>query len=274
VKICLFAFDLLYLNGHPLLKETLERRRQLLHENFGEIEGSFQFAKHINETTTEEIQAFLEEAIQSRPHLMSNIADSCEGLMVKTLREESSYEPSRRSRNWLKIKKDYLQSTGDSLDLVVIGGYSGRGKRTGVYGGYLLACYDQASEEFQAICKIGTGFSEADLEAFAGSLREHIIVGPKPYYRVKEGVKPDVWFSPIRVWEVKAADFSLSPIYSAGHGMVDGGEKGISLRFPRFIRVREDKRPEDATSAEQIAELYRMQRQSSREEHQEIDEYY
>lgn len=248
VEVCLFAFDLLYLNGESLLEEPFRRRRQLLHDSFRDVPGEFHFAQSADLTLVEDIQAFLETAV----------AAGCEGLMVKTLDAESSYEPSRRSRKWLKVKKDYIEGAGDSLDLVVIGGYQGRGKRTGVYGGYLLACYDPDNEEYQAICKIGTGFSEAELEAQAAFFREHIIAGPKAYYRCTEGVRPDVWFEPAQVWEVKAADFSLSPVYSAGWGQVDA-EKGISLRFPRYIRAREDKGPEEASTSSMVAELYQNQ---------------
>jgi len=170
---------------------------------------------------------------------------------------ESYYEPSRRSVNWLKLKKDYLSGVGDSLDLVVVGAYYGKGKRTNVYGAYLLACYDADSEQFQTICKIGTGFSdEALAEHFA--LLQPLEMGEKPRGDINVGgAKPDVWLKPQIVWEVLTADLSLSPIYTAAQGLVDN--RGISLRFPRFIRNRDDKNAEDATGPEQIAELYQRQ---------------
>jgi DNA ligase-1 len=239
VQVCIFAFDLLYLNDRQLLQEQLKVRREFLYDSFQEEAGKFQFATATESNDIEEMQKFLQEAMDS----------SCEGLIIKTLEEDATYEPAKRSNNWLKLKKDYMDSIGDSLDLVPIGAFHGRGKRTGVYGAFLLACYDEDTEEFQSVCKIGTGFTEVMLEERSDSLRNKVIPKPKPYYRYGDTLGVDVWFEPSEVWEVKAADLSISPVHRAAAGVVDPN-KGISLRFPRLLRVREDKNPDQATSAE------------------------
>jgi DNA ligase-1 len=246
VKVCLFAFDLLHLNDKSLIKLSLAKRRKILKDSFNETPGKFMFAKARDVENLEEIQEVLDEAVHGQ----------CEGLMVKTL--DSSYEIAKRSQHWLKLKKDYLEGVGDTVDAVVIGAYYGKGKRTGAYGGFLLACYDEDNEQFQTVCKLGTGFKDEDLETHTNFLKQHVIEKPKSYYRIDDTLKPDVWFEAIQVWEIKCADLSLSPVHTAAIGVLESN-KGISLRFPRYLRIRDDKKPEEATSASQIVDMYNNQ---------------
>lgn len=102
---------------------------------------------------------------------------------------------------------------------MVVGAYFGKGKRTNFYGAYLLACYDPDSENFQTICKIGTGFSEEQLKNTYDELHPLEMTKPRGDIEVG-GAKPDVWFEPKVVWEVLSADLSLSPVYTAAHGLV------------------------------------------------------
>lgn len=109
------------------------------------------------------------------------------------------------------------------MDLVVVGAYYGKGKRTNVYGAFLLACYDADGEEYQTICKIGTGFSEEELQSHYDTLKPLEITKPRGDIKVG-GAKPDVWFEPKIVWEVLTADLSLSPVYTAAQGLVRVGD--------------------------------------------------
>ncbi len=251
VKVCVFAFDMLFYNGEALVKKTLRERREFLHSALEPVEGEFQFAQYGDGKDIEEIQHLLDDSVKA----------SCEGLMVKMLdTEDSGYEPSKRSRNWLKVKKDYLSGVGDSLDLVVLGAYHGKGKRTSWYGAFLLAAYNADTQNYESVCNIGTGFSEQLLEELHNELSEIVIERPKPFYShsTTKNDQPDVWFEARYVWEVKTADLTLSPRYRAAIEEM-GGQKGISLRFPRFIQRRDDKKPDEATSTGQVAEMYRKQ---------------
>ncbi|XP_063901277.1 DNA ligase 1-like [Zophobas morio] len=259
IHVCVFAFDLLYLNGTPCHRLPFCDRRMLLKENFIPLEGQFQFAKGMDSQDTEDIQDFLDQSIK----------DKCEGLMIKTLSSHATYEISKRSRNWLKLKADYLEGIGDTLDLVVIGATKGQGKRTGVYGNFLLACYNPTSEQYETICKLGTGLSEENLDAFTSTLQGLVIKAPKGYYKC-DRADATVWFSPSVVWEIKASDLSISPKYQAAKGLVHPN-KGISLRFPRFLRIREDKTPEEATTSQSVAHFYNLQQ--NKQELVEHDEY-
>ncbi|KAJ8906462.1 hypothetical protein NDN08_002955 [Rhodosorus marinus] len=252
VAVCVFAFDLLYFDK-PLIHDPLKQRREKLRACFVEKEPVFTFAKGCDMNDPGEITDYLHESVKG----------GCEGLMVKQLLgPAATYEPANRSQNWLKVKKDYLEGLTDSLDLVPIAGYYGKGKRTGVFGAFLLACYNPESEQYETTCKIGTGFSEAQLTEFSEFYNEkdRIIGGRKSYYVFSgsTSLEPDVWFEESQVWEVRCADLTVSPAHTAAIGSVDP-EKGISLRFPRFLRIRPDREPQNASSSEQIMEMYLAQ---------------
>ncbi|KAK7195385.1 DNA ligase I [Novymonas esmeraldas] len=247
IPVCVFVFDILYFNGEPQLEKTLQQRRELLWRWLRPLPAKLAFATHLDSDNVDDVQKFLEKSI----------ADGCEGLMVKTLEEEATYTPAKRSHYWLKLKKDYMDGVTDTLDLVPIAAFYGKGKRTGVFGGFLLACYDAEADEYQSICKIGTGFQDEELERLTQLLRP-LVVHDKPRYYRAGGEAPDVWLTEALVWEVKAADLSVSPVHQAAVGLVDPN-KGIALRFPRYMRQREDKKPADATSAQQVADMYKAQ---------------
>ncbi len=179
--------------------------------------------------------------------------------MLKSLEENATYEPSKRSANRFKLKKDYLDSgsLGDSIDLVVVGADYGKGKRTGLFGSFLMACYNPNTDMYQTVTKVATGLSEEMLKKLTDQLNPLIRQEASPLL-VHKKKNVDVWFEPSFVWEVRCADLSLSPTYCAASDLLLN-DKGIALRFPRFIRERSDKDLKQATTSNQLFDHYKEQ---------------
>lgn len=122
--------------------------------------GVVELVEQLVTSDPDAIMAFMDDAV----------AAGCEGLMIKAT--DSAYEPSKRSSSWLKMKKDYLDGVGDTLDLVPVAAWLGKGKRHGAFGSYLLACYNAATNEYESIARVGTGMSDEDLAASWASFNE------------------------------------------------------------------------------------------------------
>lgn len=308
VDVCLFAFDLMYLNGEELLDRPFRERRELLRSLFVEVPNHFTWVKNIDASSSdsEMVLEFFKNATDLK----------CEGIMVKVLdnipnpalqtsiddttflkdrlpsqppltpsksakkgaksksvpatkkmdeKEKgtrrkallATYEPDKRLDSWLKVKKDY-NTSADTLDLVPIAAWHGSGRKAKWWSPILLAVRNPATGSLEAVTKCISGFTDK----FYTANRERYVEGgenviSRPSY-IEYAGSPDVWFEPQEVWEMAFADITMSPTYTAAIGLVSE-ERGLSLRFPRFLKVREDKGVEEASTAEFLAGLWRKQ---------------
>jgi DNA ligase-1 len=313
IDVCLFAFDLMYLNGEELLNRPFRERRDMLRSLFVEIPHHFTWVKSLDATSadTETVSAFFKSALDLK----------CEGIMVKVLdnlpnpdlldelNEDntpslpptpkkkkptkpkskkpasadaepndpdpkkpsrrkallSTYEPDKRLDSWLKVKKDY-STTSETLDLIPIAAFHGSGRKAAWWSPILLAIRNESTGTLDAVTKCMSGFTDAFYKANRLKYDPDdpdsttVLFRGKPSYVNYNGGAgtPAVWFEPQEVWEVAFADLTLSPTYTAAIGLVSE-ERGLSTRFPRFLRVRGDKGVEEATEAEELAGLWRKQ---------------
>jgi len=152
----------------------------------------------------------------------------------------------------------------DTIDLVVVGAFAGRGKRAGTYGALLMAAYDDEADVFRTTCKLGTGFDDETLFALPEKFKA--VRRDRRPARVDAKLEPDVWFEPKTVLEVRGAEITVSPIHTCAWGVLRPGA-GLAIRFPRFTgRWRDDKGPEDATTAKELVEMYRQQLKQTKKE--------
>ncbi|MEM0087752.1 MAG: DNA ligase, partial [Thermofilum sp.] len=145
--------------------------------------------------------------------------------------------------------------------LVVVGAFHGRGKRAGAYGALLMAAYDPKNDVFKTVCKVGSGFTDEDLAKLPSLLEPYRI--PHRHPRVFSKMDADVWFVPAVVLEVIGAEITLSPLHTCALGALEEGA-GLAIRFPRFTgRYRLDKKPEQATTEDELVEMYKAQRKTA-----------
>ena len=249
VPVGLFCFELLYADGQDLTESSYLNRRARLAEAVT-LSDRLRLTTALEVATAPALDAAFEQAV----------ADGSEGLVCKSTSSDAIYQAGARGWLWIKLKRDYRTELADTIDLVVVGAYSGRGRRRGTYGAVLLAAYNPEAELYQTVGKCGTGFSDAELAALPAKLAP-LIRAPRPP-RIDSHVNADVWFEPSLVVEVLSAELTLSPNHTAGWGELKG-DAGLSMRFPRFTgRWRDDKEPQDATTTQQLVELYRTARRA------------
>lgn len=244
--VALFMFDALFVDREDLTLAPYPARRMNL-EKAIKTSPRLQLAKHIVTDDVKELEKFFLEAIE----------DGCEGLVCKSVAKDSVYQAGARGWLWIKYKRDYRSEMTDTVDLVVVGAFHGRGKRAGTYGALLLATYNAEGDVFETVTKCGTGFTDEDLSKLPKMLQKHV-VQRKPT-RVQSMLKADVWFEPIMILEVLGAEITLSPIHTCAMNSIRKGS-GMAIRFPRFTgNYRTDKAAEDATTSREIVEMYRRQ---------------
>ncbi|EPQ63305.1 BgtA-20432 [Blumeria graminis f. sp. tritici] len=302
IQVCLFAFDLMFLNGQSLLEKSFRERRALLRNLFVEIPNQFTMVKSIdvmNQNVDQDMDQVLE-------FFKSATENKCEGIMVKLLDnktdissqdayEESvsrkvvtnttkeivearrpnlrkknnrkdllcTYEPDKRLNSWLKVKKDY-STTFDTLDLIPIAGWHGQGRKSKWWSPILFAVRNEETGSLEAVCKCISGFTDSFYAENKEFYRENgpNVLSSKPGYIEYSGGSPDVWFEPQEVFELTFADITLSPVYTASIGLVSD-ERGLSLRFPRFLKKRNDKSIDEASTSEFLAGLFKKQEKKS-----------
>ncbi|MBT7252827.1 MAG: ATP-dependent DNA ligase [Candidatus Nitrosopelagicus sp.] len=240
-------FDVLFSNGKNCMEMEYMERRKLLEKIIKEDD----FARLIPMSIINNEEQILEV-------LENSINSGCEGLMLKHL--NSTYRAGIRGSNWLKLKREYQNDLGDSLDLVVIGAFFGKGRRTGKYGTLLLATYNDEEDVFPSICKVGTGFSDESLDQLYQILSPKVTLKKNP--RIISDMAADMWFEPELVIEIVASEITQSPIHKTASDKIKENT-GLALRFPKFTgKIRTEKNAEDASTDEEVIALYKVQKKT------------
>ncbi|MEK7658193.1 MAG: ATP-dependent DNA ligase [Patescibacteria group bacterium] len=248
IPVRYFLFDLLYLDGENYLNKSLKERRIALERFFQKI-GVIDFGKYALTDDLSEIESYFGESVKR----------GNEGVMIKDW--SGIYRAGSRGWLWIKFKKDYRDELTDTFDLVVVGALYGAGRRAGTYGSLLAAVYDPKINKYYSFTKVGTGFTDEVLAKLLKMFEKYKI--KEKHKLVETNMKVDVWFEPKIVMEVSGAEITVSPVHTAARDKIEkalpaGRQGGLALRFPRFLRWRDDKSAENATTTKEIFDIYKL----------------
>ncbi|XP_062844322.1 DNA ligase 3 [Trichomycterus rosablanca] len=246
-QVGLFVFDCIYFNGVSLMDKPLCERRKFLHDNMVEVPNRILFSEMKHVTRAADLAEMITRVIR----------EGLEGLVLKDIK--GLYEPGKR--HWLKVKKDYLNegAMADTADLVVLGAFYGSGSKGGIMSSFLMGCYDPATKKWCTVTKCSGGYDDATLARLQKEL-DVIKIGKDPskipsWLKIVKNYYPDFLIrdpEKAPVWEITGAEFSKSEMHTAD---------GISIRFPRCTRMRDDKDWKTATNLPQLKELYRVSKE-------------
>lgn len=237
VPVCLFVFDLLKYEDISYIDDPLPLRRKKLEEIIKE-QDEIRLVKQVIINSTEELVDFFYEARK----------EGTEGVMAKSIKDDSIYQAGNRGYKWLKLKGLEGGKLKDSMDVVLVGAFYGRGRRTGVYGTYIGAVYDTGSDKFEAFTRISSGWTDEIMDYLTKEVKKLELELKDA--RVNCDDKPDRWLKPEIVIEIIGDEITISDKFSS---------LGYSLRFPVFQRIRTDKGIKDITTVEEIENLYKTQ---------------
>ncbi|XP_064425147.1 DNA ligase 3 isoform X2 [Latimeria chalumnae] len=247
-NVCLFVFDCIYFNGVSLMDRPLIERRKFLHDNMVEIPHRILFSEMKHVTKASDLADMITRVIR----------EGLEGLVLKDTK--SLYEPGKR--HWLKVKKDYLNegAMADSADLMVLGAFYGQGSKGGMMSIFLMGCYDPSCGKWCTVTKCAGGHDDATLARLQNEL-DMVKISKDPskipsWLKINKNYYPDfIARDPKKapIWEITGAEFSKAEAHTAN---------GISIRFPRCTRIRDDKDWQTATNLQQLQELYRVSKET------------
>jgi DNA ligase-1 len=242
--LTLFVFDALYVDGQSLMHLPFMERRKRLQCLIGRGK-TIRLTDAIITSNARDVEKYFNE----------NVERGLEGIIAKDL--NAPYIAGARKFAWIKLKRSYRGELSDTIDTVVIGYFKGRGQRAKLgLGALLTAVYDKKADLFRSIAKIGSGMSEeqmVELHKILSKKKE----SKKPA-RVDCSLEPDVWVSPHYVIEVIADEITKSPVHTAAKKK---GKDGLALRFPRMLKLRLDKKPEEATTVTEVVKMFNAQKQ-------------